>query len=454
MFDSLRARIAQARRCDELHFASLLSAQTILSTFGSASRILDSARIYTTAVTVWTFLTQVLSIHHGCVCAVMKLIAYRVVCSMPPCSARTGAYCIARDKLDEGAMHRLLTHTGHAMEKDVPDSWQWHEHRVITADGTTITMADTPENQQAYPQQKAQSPGCGFPIMRVVVFFSLAVGGVLEMAMGRYKGKLTAEVNLFRQIDSIIEENDVFLGDRAYSGWFDLTRLTQRGAHVVVRKHQKRKTDFRTGVRYGKDEHAVFWDKPQRPTWMSKAEYADYPDFLTLREIRIHVATPGFRTRKIIVVTSLLDDIDYPKEDIADLYRRRWQAELNLRSIKSVMQMDHLRCKAPHRVRNELRAHLIAYNLIRQTMCEAAATADIAPWRISFKATLTMVVEMLPHLLAIEDADKSRDILLRSCLAHTVGNRPGRYEPRVVKRRAKPFKLMQKPRRSYKPKQA
>ena len=454
MLNSFRQRFAAARRDKQLFFAALISAETIASIFGEATAILDSARVYTTAVTVWTFLSQVLSADHGCVHAVTKLIAYRLANGLSAPSSETGAYCIARDKLDETAMHALVTETGMSIDNAAPDSWLWLGHRVTLGDGCTVTMADTEENQLAYPQPSSQKPGCGLPLMRCVVLFALSTGVVLEAAMGRYKGKLTSEVSLFREIDGIIGEDDVFLADRFYSGWFDLARLMMRGAHVVVRKHQRRKTDFRTGIRYGKDDHAVFWDKPERPSWMSQQEYQTYPQFLTLREIRVRVSTPGFRSREIIVVTDLLDDIEYSKDDLAALFRRRWQAELNLRSLKTIMQMEHLRCKAPHRVRNELRAHLLAYNLIRQVMCEAAIHGEVLPWQISFKGTLQTCNEFLPLLRALVDADQLCDILFTCCLQHVVGNRPDRYEPRVVKRRAKPYKLMTKPRRHYQPGEA
>jgi putative transposase len=454
MFDSFRQRFMLARRDEQLFFAALISQQTIASIFGSAMATLGHARVWDTATTLWTFLSQVLSTDHGCVHAVTKLIAYRVANGLSAPSPETGAYCIARNKLDEAAMHRTVTMIGSTIDEAAPDHWLWLGHRVVTGDGTTVTMADTAANQAEYPQSSSQRPGCGWPIMRCVVLFSLATGVVLEAAMGRYKGKLTSEISLFREIDEIIGENDVFLADRFYSGWFDLARLLMRGAHVVVRKHQRRKTDFRTGIRYGKDDHAVFWDKPDRPEWMSKAEYETYPDFLTLREIRIRVNTPGFRSREIIVVTDLLDDLEYTKDDLAALFRRRWQAELNLRSLKTVMQMEHLRCKAPHRVRNELRAHLLAYNLIRQVMCEAALRGNVQPWQISFKGTLQTLTEFLPLLHSLADADQLCNLLFRCCLRHRAGHRPDRYEPRVVKRRPKPYKRMTKPRRHYQPGEA
>ena len=448
---SVRNRVAQARQSGDLYFASLLSSKTILSVFGDASRILDSARIYNTRVTLWVFLSQVLSFHHGCVAAVAKLIAFRAAIGLPACSAETGAYCIARNKLDESAMGRLVTHVGREVEDQAPDEWRWLGHRVITADGTTVTMADTQENQAEYPQQRAQAIGCGFPIMRMVVFFALSTGVVLDTAMGKYRGKLTHEVSLFREIDACIEENDVFLADRAYAGWFEMARMIQRGAHVVVRKHQLRKSDFRTGERVGQDDHRIQLDKPQRPQWMSQEEYENYPEFIIIREIRVRIRQSGFRTREVIVHTSLLDDAEYDQEDIAALFRRRWQAELNLRSLKTVMQMDHLRCKVPHRVRNEVRAHMLAYNLIRQLMSEVATGYGVQPCRISFKGTLTTLLEMLPLLCSIRDPEILCATLLVCCNRHVVDNRPDRYEPRVVKRRPKPYKLMQKPRRDYKP---
>ncbi|MEM6978089.1 MAG: IS4 family transposase [Planctomycetota bacterium] len=452
-FDSLRSRVRHARQCGDLYFASLISKETIEAVFGEATSILGSARVYSTSVTLWVFLSQVMSIHHGCVSAVAKLITYRVARGKRACSAETGGYCIARDKLDEDALQRLVKASGQSIQAKCPDSWLWLGHQVITADGATVTMADTVENQAAYPQLSSQAPGCGFPIVRVVVLFALSSGVVLDMALGRYKGKLTHEVSLFRQIDQIIQEGDVFLADRAYAGWFEMARIMQRGGHVVVRKHQIRKSDFRTGIRYGKDDHSIQLDKPSRPQWMTEQEYEGYPEFITIREIKIRVTNKGFRSREIIVHTSLWDDIEYTKEDIAALFRRRWQAELNLRSLKTVMQMEHLRCKKPHRVRNEIRAHMLAYNLVRGVMAEAAIKGDVHPWQISFKATLTTISEMLPVLELINRPDELCGVLLRCCLQHVVGNRPDRYEPRVLKRRQKKYKLMQKPRRSYKPAQ-
>lgn len=311
-------------------------------------------------------------------------------------------------------------------------------------------MADTPENQAEYPQVSQQRPGCGFPIARVLVVFSLAVGTVLDAALGRYQGKETGETSLFRQLHPLVKEGDVVLADRYFSGWFDVALILRRGGHVLVRKHQTRAIDFRRGHRLGKHDHVVRWPKPDRPAWMSREQYRALPAELTLREVRVLVKQRGFRSKVLDVVTSLLDPVLYPATEIAQLYRRRWQAELNLRSLKTVMQMSHLRCKTPHRVRNEFYMHLIAYNVIRRTIALAAFRAEVEPWTLSFKGALQILGKFLPLLEAGISLHAWCNALLEAIAAHDVGNRPDRYEPRVKKRRPKSYKLMRYPRASYK----
>ena len=310
-------------------------------------------------------------------------------------------------------------------------------------------MPDTPENQAAYPQMKAQAPGCGFPIARILVVFSLSVGTVLEAAIGKYKGKQTGENSLFRQLYHVLDEGDIILADRYFSGWCDIALPWQRGIDVVIRKHQLRHTDFREGQRLGKDDHLISWSKPQRPKWMSAQQYAELPQELTLREVRIRVVHKGFRTKTIVVVTTLLDAERYPAEEIALLYRRRWQAELHLRSIKAVLQMDHLRCKTPHRVHNEFYMHLVGYNLLRGVVALAAYESGKSPWEISFKGALQTLSQFLPLLLARVATEAWCQALLTAVATHAIGNRPGRFEPRRLKRRQKPYGLLQKHRRLY-----
>lgn len=448
MFQSFRVSVAEARRHGDLYFAALLSQDRILKAFETA-RAAWQGWIYTPAITVWVFLSQCFSSDHSCRDAVARLLAWRLAQGLSPCSADTGAYCTARGGLPEEALHGLVRDTGTQIEDESPEAWLWHGRKVRVVDGSTVTMPDTLANQAAYPQQKSQKPGCGFPIARILVIFSLSVGTVLEAAIGKYKGKQTGENSLFRELYGVLAKGDVILADRYFSGWCDIALPLQRGIDAVIRKHQLRRTDFREGERLGKDDHLISWSKPPRPKWMSAEQYATLPDELNLREVRIRVLQKGFRTRSLVVVTTLLDADRYPSEEIALLYRRRWQAELHLRSLKVVLQMDHLRCKTPERVRNEFWTHLLGYNLIRGVMATAALESDQSPWTISFKGTLQTLNQFLPVLLSRISSEAWCVALLTAVATHTVGNRPDRFEPRRVKRRPKPYKLLQKHRHLY-----
>jgi len=446
---AFRNAVAKARKQDGLYFASLLPENLILDAFGKASELWQGW-IYTPVATVWVFLSQCLSADHSCREAVANLKAWRLAAGLRTCSAETGAYCTARDDVPEEACSRLTRETGRQVAEAAPADWRWLGHRVLNVDGSTVTMADTPANQTEYPQLSSQAAGCGFPIARIVAVFCLATGAVLDAAIGQYHGKKTGENSLFRTLHDRLQAGDVTLSDRYFAGWFDIALQLQRGAHVVGRKHQKRPTDFRTGQRLGHDDQLVRWNRPQRPKWMTPAQYALLPGVLVLRELRVHVAQKGFRSREIMVVTSLLDAKTYTAAKIADLYRRRWQAELNLRSLKSVMQMDRLRCKTPHRVRNEFFMHLVAYNLIRGVMAQAAAKKGVEPCQVSFKGALQTVHALLPLLATKIATDDWCDELLTAIASHVVGNRPDRIEPRLIKRRPKQYKLLQHPRAHYK----
>ena len=450
MVHSFRATVAEARRHGDLYFAALLPQDRIEKAFGNA-RWLWQGWIYTPAVTVWVFLSQCLSPDHSCRDAVARLIAWRLAFGLKPCSADTGAYCTARGDLPEEALHGLMRESGKQVEDESPETWLWHGRKVRVVDGSTVTMPDTEENQAVYPQQKTQKPGCGFPIARILVIFSLSLGTVLEAAIGKYHGKQTGENSLFRTLYDTLEEGDIILADRYFSGWSDIALPLQRGIDIVVRKHQHRRTDFRRGERLGKDDHLIFWTRPQRPKWMSAEQYAALPAELTLREVRIRVAQKSFRTKSLVVVTTLLDAEAYPPEEIAMLYLQRWQAELHLRSLKIVLQMDHLRCKTPERVRNEFFTHLLGYNLIRGVMATAALQSGKSPWEISFKGTLQTLDQFLPILLSKVSSEAWCEALLTAVATHNVGDRPDRFEPRLRKRRPKPYKHLREHRRNYKP---
>jgi putative transposase len=449
MFATFRDAVARARRHGDLYFAALVDRETITEALGEASSLWQGW-IYTPAVTVWVFLSQCLSADHSCREAVARLAAWRTAQGLSPCSSDTGAYCTAREALPEPACQELVRRTGRELEREAPESWLWQGRRVLVVDGSTVTMPDTLENQAEYPQAKTQSPGCGLPIARVLVVFSLAVGVVIEAAIGRYAGKRTGENNLFRTLHNTLTEGDVVLADRCYSGWFDVALLLQRGVDAVVRKHQLRSTDFRTGRRLAREDHLVRLAKPQRPEWLSSEVYQTLPAELLLREVRVRVKQRGFRTKSVVIVTTLLDAQEYPADQIAELYRRRWQAELHLRNLKIVLQMDHLRCKTPHRVRNEFYMHLVAYNLVRRVMALAAIEAKMLPWQISFKATMQSLNNFLPLLACSMPLVAGCRALIKCITAHHVGNRPDRFEPRRIKRRPKSHDLLRRPRHEYK----
>ena len=305
-------------------------------------------------------------------------------------------------------------------------------------------MPDTGPNQEAYPQPSSQAPGLGFPIARLLVVFSLAVGTVLEAAMGRYQGKPTSELALLRMVIDQFRPGDIVLADRFYCSYWLIAALRARGVDVVVRLHQCRTADFRRGRRLGRDDHIVVWTKPKEiPDWMSRAEYDAMPGQLTIREVRVRVKDRTKRVRKLVIVTTLLEPRTYPAGELGGLFRQRWHAELDLRSLKTHMHMEMLRTRTPEMVRKEVAAHLLAYNLIRGIMAEAARGEGIKPRAVSFKGAQHTIREFeAVHLYDPERIERDLPRLVSLIGRKRVGDRPDRYEPRAVKRRPKPHPLL------------
>jgi hypothetical protein len=282
----------------------------------------------------------------------------------------------------------------------------------------------------------------------MVVLFSLATAAVSGVAVGPCKGKQTGEPALLRTLLDRLQPGDVFLGDCGFCSYAMLALLRMQNVDVVVRQHQRRRTDFRLGHRLGKEDHIVQWQRPSRPTWMDEESYAAIPATLSVRELKVHVAIRGFRVRQLIVVTTLTDADRYPKEEIAALFRQRWHVELDLRNIKISLQMDDLRGKTPEMVRREIWAHWLAYNLIRKTMAQAALVHGKLPRQVSFANALAAIAASWDHATVA-----GHDVLValakaqfRVVASHQVGNRPDRVEPRAVKRRPKPHPLLREPR--------
>ena len=409
-------------------------------------------RVYTPWITLGVFLSQVLSDDHSCDDAVDRFQKFRYDQGLPAVAPETSSYCEARQRLPEGLAWDLVRRVGQAIQKTAKLAWLFHERPVKIIDGTTAVMPDTPENQAAYPQAKTQAAGLGFPIARILVVFSLAVGTVLEAAIGPYQGKQTSELALLRQVIRQFQPGDIALADRFFCSYWVIAALQDRGVDVVVRLHQRRKADFRRGRRLGREDHLVNWTKPQQvPDWMSRAEYDAMPQEITVRELRVRVQDKTKRVRNMVIVTTLVDSKTYQAEELRGLFRQRWHAELDLRTLKTEMQMEMLRTKSPEMVRKEVAMHLLAYNLIRGIMAEAARVEEIKPRMISFTGSLHTVRAFEEiHLYDSVRIEADLPRLLELIGKKRVGDRPDRYEPRAVKRRPKPHPLLKMPRKAAK----
>ena len=404
---------------------------------------------YTPFVTLCAFLSQVLDPDHSCRGAVAKLIVWLILCGRKPCSPETGTYCEARKRLPLGVVVRLVRQTGQELEGRAAEGWLWKGRHVSLVDGTTASMPDTPENQTAFPQSKTQGIGLGFPLVRLVAIISLASGAVRDLALGPYQGKETGETALFRTLWDGLEAGEIVLGDRCFASFFGIAGLTARGVDGLFRMHQRRKFDFRRGRRLGVEDHVVTWAKPARPEWMDDDTYVQIPETLTVREFRVKVEQDGFRVDELVLVTTMLDAAGYTKEELADLFLKRWNIELDLRAIKCVLQMDVLRCKTPEMVRKEIGMTLAAYNVVRALMARAAKEHDRIPRRLSFKGALQSLLGFAEKLResSAEKRDWLWEIILGGIANDEVGNRPDRIEPRARKRRPKPYPLLTKPRK-------
>jgi len=300
----------------------------------------------------------------------------------------------------------------------------------------------------AYPQHTAQQEGLSFPIARMVVLLSLATAMIGGMALGPYSGKETGETALFRELLNQLNEGDILLADRYYCSYFRITLLLETGVDFVVRLHQLRTADFRRGRRLGKGDHVVAWPRPNKPDWMDAETYQRLPQSIEVREVHVRVKQQGFRVASLVVVTTLTDAKTYTKDDIASLYHKRWLAELDIRAIKIALDIDVLRCKSPAMVRKEIWTSLLAYNLIRRCMLQAAAESDCSPRQLSFTTAMQKIFTCWMVLLQLDEERRIALITrhLSGLLQHRVAHRPDRIEPRAIKRRPKPHKLLTKPR--------
>lgn len=430
-----------------LAFSEVLPAQAVIDGLKSLGVVYYES-LYNPVTVLWLFLSQVMHANPTLGATVERFLAWRLGQGMPPCSSDTGAYARARQRLPEALLALLTRRTGREAERAAPGEWRWQGRVVKVFDGSTVSMPDTSENQAAYPQSRQQAPGVGFPLARIGVLFCLSVGTVLDLDIRRWAGKFQSELAMLREMFALFDSGDVLLSDRYLCSYMEIAVLRSRGVDFVGRMHAHRNVDFRRGRQLGPKDHLVEWIKPARPEWMSPQEYAALPETMAIRELAYQLVRKGYRTRTIVVATTLLDAELSPGTEIGELYHLRWDAEINLRSLKTFMNMDVLRCRTPVMVRKEIWAHLLAYNLIRTVIAQAATIHARHPRTISFTRTMRTLEAFRPTLAhaCSQQLPQLYEQLLTAIVSHEIGNRPDRLEPRQRKRRPKTYKLMTQPR--------
>jgi hypothetical protein len=411
-------------------------------------------RRFTLHVTFWAFLAQTLAPETSCRDVVRKVQAWWLL-RAPKSSAgssSTAAYTKARQRLQPETIRGIGDYLIDRLERRVPHSQLWLGRRVRVVDGTTVSMPDTLENQQKYPQPSSQKAGCGFPQMRIVGLFSLASGALLDFARSSIH---VHESILFGQLMATLKKGDIVLADRGFGSFHAFWNLSQAGVDALMRLNGARKVDFRKGVKLGPDDRLIAWKKPaQRPKGCTQEQYDALPASMILRHVRLTVSSRGHRTQTITLVTTLLDPVAYPLPQLGELYLQRWSVELHFREIKITLGMDVLRCQTPAMVEKEVMMHAVSYNLVRSLMQEAAIRHQVDLTRISFKGTLDTLQHWSANLEAMRGMPRKQQALLGTMFELIANDlvplRPDREEPRTKKRRPKNYHLLTKPRHEMK----
>jgi hypothetical protein len=455
LFPAWRARFANlGRHVHQLQQHSLLQLDWLLAPLLPAGLLAQAdegpnsrERIYTVRRTFFGFLSQVLKPDGACREIVHQILALRALDSATDtASPGTSAYCQARRRLPWDILVRLR---GALATRADRGRQLWKEFCVKVIDGTGVSMPDAKANQRTYPQPGGQQPGCGFPLLKLVGVFSLATGALLDYAKGN---KHQHELGLLQKLLDTFQAGDLVLADRGFSTYALMALLWQRTVHSLFRLHHARPGDFRKGRRLGKDDRLLLWPKPdnwQKPRFIPKRLWHRLPQTLSVRMVRFTLQRPGYRTKSVTLITTLLDPKLYPAAELAELYARRWRIELWFRDIKTSMGMETLRCQSPEMVHKELEMFFIAYNLIRCLMADAAQTYNAELQRLSFKGTIGALRQFSNALAQARSRKKKNQLmgrLLELIASDQVPERPGRREPRAVKRRPKPYQKLNRPR--------
>ena len=401
-------------------------------------------RVYSVRRTFFGFLGQVLKPDSSCREIVRQIQALFALQDRGPVDENTSAYCQARKRLPLDRLCRVRVGVAAAGERMAQ---RWHGLRPKAIDGSSVSLPDTKKNQRAYPQSGRQKPGCGFPLLRLVGVFSLSTGVLLDYAKGN---KHQSELRLLRGLLDGFKRDDLAVADRGFSCYVLLALLWRRGVWSLFRLHQSRAADWRKGKRLGAKDRLFTWSQPRlRPPWLPQCLWKTIPEQLTVRVIRFPLHRRGYRTEAVTLVTTLLDPENYPAQDIAELYVRRWKIELWFRDLKTSMGMEVLRCQSPQMVHKELEMFLIAYNFIRCLMVQAGAINHVTLDRLSFKGSVDSVRQFSLAIAQARSKKKQNHLileLLEVIARDEVPDRPERLEPRAVKRRPKTYQLLNRPR--------
>jgi len=436
-----RKSISQLAKC----FTDFIPAQPLQPhQSGAQSR----RRLFSKENTFWGFFSQILNADGGCSVVVRKFHAFAASRSMKLPSSSTSAYCQARLKLEESDLESIQAHTSKQLTQRGTDK-VLQNRRVVVADGTGVSMPDTAENQQVWPQTRQQKPGCGFPQAYICACFNLQTGVLLSYELGNKKSH---ELLMLREQWSTFNPGDIFPGDKGFCSYYDVSRLNDKGVDsVITLGKRKLVTSKNADEILGEDDLLIHWSRPKRAKHLSynKDEWLALPDKLVLRQIKVKVKQPGFRTQSFHIITTLTDTSIYSAKAIADLYFQRWDIELFFRDIKTTMGMDILRCKSPSMIRKELLMHFIVYNCLRLLMLKAADKADVLVRLISFKASVQALRQWEPLLkseLSAQEQARLLSLLCDSIAASVIHVRKGRREPRCKKRNPKNYQRLTKPR--------
>jgi len=424
------------RKADAHSFFNLLTGPQLLEAVEEHLPV-HRERKFPPTVTLAMFLGQIMSADGSCQNAVDEAMIGRVLSGLEPGSVNTAGYCRARGRLPPEMLSTLVRRSATLLSERTPDQWLWRGRPVKLVDGTTVLMPDTPENQAHYPQSRTQAAGAGFPLARVVGVISLSNGALLDAGMSPWQGKGSGEHGLFRRLRECFDKGDVMLADSYFCSYFLIADMLRRAVDVLFEQHGARITDFRRGERLGARDHLVTWMKPQRPAWMSREEYRGYPKQITMREVKID---------KKVLVTTFLSRRQMSKTALGELFWQRWNVELDLRNIKTTLGMEALSCKTPQMCEKEFWVYWLAYNLIRLLMAEAALRADVLPRQLSFKHTLQIWVSWSQRQFLCKSGEDTAKLFVLIAQIR-VADRPDRVEPRAVKRRPKPYPLLDRPRR-------